>query len=574
MEFNLRKVSTYLIIALMAVSCGTQRGAQKTGDPDRESALFQGKFFAAQTEKAIGNQDKAYKLFQEALNISPENDACMYELARLDFANNNLPAAEDYIDKALAIDPKNEWYHLFKADLLIEAGQLGQAIEQYEQILKLNPDNTSVRYELATVLVYTGQAQAAIKQYDIIESHVGIMEEVSLEKQRLYLELGKEDKALAELEKLIDAFPHEVRYQGMLAQYYVDKGDVDRAMEIYEGIRALDPGNGMLHLKLSEFYALQGQEEKSFEEIKLAFQAGDVDIDRKVGILLNFYTASEFDPAQLPRAFELLELVILAHPREAKAQAIYGDFLYRDGQDVEARNYYRKAVELDAARNVIWEQILQIDASLQDFISLESESERALQLFPTMPQFYMYNGIAHVQLKDYDKAVSSLNLGKELVFDNPPMLGQFYSSLGDAYHALEEHAKSDESYDKALELEPNNVFVLNNYSYYLAVRGEDLDLAAEMAKRANELQPNQVSFEDTYAWVLYKQGNYDEAKVWLEKAISHGGHASGEIQEHLGDVMYKLGDAGAAVEYWIKAKELGGASELIDKKIADKTLYE
>jgi tetratricopeptide (TPR) repeat protein len=74
--------------------------------------------------------------------------------------------------------------------------------------------------------------------------------------------------------------------------------------------------------------------------------------------------------------------------------------------------------------------------------------------------------------------------------------------------------------------------------------------------------------------VLYKQGKYEDAQIWLDKALAHGGDVSGEIHEHLGDVMFKLDDLEAALEHWQIAKELGGASEFLDKKITDKTLYE
>ena len=558
----------------MVIGCSTKRGAQETEMSGKESALFQSKFFDAQTQKSIGNEEKAYKLFQEALNISPENDACMYELGRLEFALNNQPSALGYINNAIEINPKNKWYRLFKADVLIEYGSLEEAVDEYKSIIKLNPESNHVRYEMASVLIYLGEYQEAIKQYDIIENRSGITSELSMEKQRLYLEQGKEDEALAELEKLIEAYPEEVTYQGMLAQYYLEKGDTNRAMEIYEGIRKLDPSNGLLHLKLSEFYARQGEEQKSYAEIKLAFEATDVTIDQKIGILLNFYSASEFDKTQLVRAYELLDVVVAVHPGEAKGHAIYGDFLFRDQEDARARDHYRKAVNLDPARNVIWGQVLQIDAGLSDFEALAKESERALMLFPTLPEFYLYNGIAHVKLKNYDRAIESLNMGKSLVFDNPGMSGQFYSSLGDAYHALEEHDKSDESYAKALGYDPNNVFVLNNFSYYLSIREKKLDQAAEMAKKANELQPNQVSFQDTYAWVLFKLGDFEEALDWLEKALANGGDSSGEIHEHLGDVLFNLGDTAGAVEHWQIAKKRGGASDLIDKKIANKMLYE
>ena len=77
-----------------------------------------------------------------------------------------------------------------------------------------------------------------------------------------------------------------------------------------------------------------------------------------------------------------------------------------------------------------------------------------------------------------------------------------------------------------------------------------------------------------YAWVFYQKKDYKNALIWLEKSIKNGGSSSATIVEHYGDVLYQLGRNDEALEQWIKAKELGSDSEWIEKKIADKTLYE
>ena len=53
-------------------------------------------------------------------------------------------------------------------------------------------------------------------------------------------------------------------------------------------------------------------------------------------------------------------------------------------------------------------------------------------------------------------------------------LPDFYSLLGDTYHAIDEHEKSDLFYQKSLEKNPENHIVLNNYSYYLSLRKKEL----------------------------------------------------------------------------------------------------
>jgi Tfp pilus assembly protein PilF len=94
-----------------------------------------------------------------------------------------------------------------------------------------------------------------------------------------------------------------------------------------------------------------------------------------------------------------------------------------------------------------------------------------------------------------------------------------------------------------------------------------------MAKKAVELDPGNGSDEDTYGWVLFKQGKYDGAKEWVEKAMQ-AGENSAVVLEHYGDILWKLGSSKEAVKYWEKAAKAGEGSEFLQKKVQDKTYYE
>ena len=201
-------------------------------------------------------------------------------------------------------------------------------------------------------------------------------------------------------------------------------------------------------------------------------------------------------------------------------------------------------------------------------------SEKAFQLFPTNPVYYFFNGVANVRLKNYRKAIESLEIGLEFVVENPPLLAQFYSSLGDNYHSIKQHSHSDSLYDLALEIEPENYQVLNNYSYYLSLRKHNIERAEKMSKKSNQLSPNNASFQDTYAWILYQQKKYKEAKIWIVKAYENGCDLSPVITEHYGDICFQLSEKSQAIIFWKKAKSLGKGSQFLDKKIAEKTLYE
>ena len=101
---------------------------------------------------------------------------------------------------------------------------------------------------------------------------------------------------------------------------------------------------------------------------------------------------------------------------------------------------------------------------------------------------------------------------------------------------------ADKNYEAALSLDDSNAYVLNNYSYFLALRKEKLALAQQMATKLIEQHAENVVYLDTYAWVLYQLGDYEKAQKYLEKAISiDEKNTNGEIIEHYGGVLYQLG---------------------------------
>lgn len=533
----------------------------------RVDTRFQEAFFQAQLEKAKGNYQKAYNLFQECLRMEPKNPVIHYELGRLEMGLfENPDKAVIHAKEAVEGDRNNPWYQRLLGDTYMAMYKFDLAYKAYREVQRLNPDDPDAPYMQANALLSAGKTQEAIAIYDQLEKETGPYEELSIQKHQLYLHINQPQKAGLELEKLARAYPDEPRYLGMAAQFYQKMGMADKAKAAMEELLKAGTGNGQVHFQLSEMYAAAGDDKKSFDEMKLAFGSTDVSIDQKIAVMLRYFSLTERDPKYLPPAFELLKIVEQVHPEEAKAYSMYGDFLYRDGKSVEALKKYRKAAELDPSRQLVWEQILIVEGEVGDFDNMLTDSQAAIELFPALPQFYLFNGIAHQQKGNYNAAIDAYKMGRELVIDNDDLLMRFHSYLGELYHKTGKYDLSDEAYDKALKLDPNNVFVLNNYAYYLSLRKVKLEKAAQMAKQANELAPNQASFEDTYAWVLFQQGKYNEALQWIQKAVVHG-NASGELLEHYGDILFKLGDVEGALQQWKQAKIKGGTTNTIDRKI-------
>jgi len=328
---------------------------------------------------------------------------------------------------------------------------------------------------------------------------------------------------------------------------------------------------------MADLYRRKGDEKKAIEELKLGFANPSLDLDTKIQVLLSFFSLEEFYETKIDSALDLATIIAKTHPDDIRALSIYGELLYRTKALEEALGVINQVIEKDVGAYVTWEQKLFIENEIRNAETVLATSNTMIELFPMQPLAYLFNGFANYQLQKFDIARIVLETGLKLVVDNKNLEAQFYSTLGDVYNRLGNYEKSDESYEQALRLKPDDAFVLNNYSYYLSLRGENLERAREMAALANQLSPDNSSFQDTYGWVLYQLGEYAEAEKWIKKALDTDQGKSSVILEHYGDVLYKLGRKTEAHNYWIEAgrkNKEGENSDLLDEKIKTGILQE
>ena len=577
---------TFIAFALVIlVSCSknkdTASGTPKSGDSSLEpdqikpkvDTRFQELFFQAQLQKSKGEIEKAYKSFLECLAISPDEPAVNYEVARIERSVfMNATAAAPRIKKSIEQAPKNAWYHRLQGEIYMDLAKFDLAAKSFKLCYEYNPNDQNALYDQASALIAANKIKEAIAVYDELEKNVGVYEELSYRKHEMFVQLGDMDRAGEELEKLAAANPMEARYWGVVAQFYSRSNKPEKAKVALEKMVKADPENGLVHYQLSEFYAMEGDDKRSFEELKKAFGTTDLVIDQKIMVLMKYYQLTETNANFIPQAYELIDIMIGVNKSEAKAYSIKGDFLYRDARDNEALAAFTKAIELDATKSQLWEQTLSIQLSLGKYAELVQYGERATSLFPNNPMFYLYYGFGLERSNKTEDAIYQFNIGKELVIENPLLLAQFYSSLGSAYNKIKDHVKSDEAYDKALVFNPNDAFTLNNYAYYLSLRKVKLEKAAIMSKQAVDREPSNPSFLDTYSWILFQQQKYTEALIWIEKTIQYDPKPSGEVLEHYGDILYKNGNVQGAVDKWMAAQEVGGGSDKLINKITSKSL--
>lgn len=564
------RIPTLIIIGAFACSAAFAQKREKTvkGIGYEQQRQVTELFFDASKQKMLGNLDEAAVLFHQCIKIDVTHAASYYELANILYKKGELPDALPFARRARQLDPNNEWYNLFEADILINLGDAKSAILVYDALLKRYPEKIEILYELANAQLLLEKPEDAIRTYNRLEERLGVSEEISIQKERIYLGLNRLKDAVAELEKLITAFPGEQRYMGMLAEVYVANDMEDKAFQVYERMLANDADDPILRLNLAEYYKRKGNYDRSFQELKQAFASPGLGIDQKIQVLVSYYTITDSDKRLLPQAFELLDLTTKAHPDDAKGFAMTADFLYREKRLDEAREFFYSTVRLDSGRSAVWNQLVQVSYELADHKAMQRDSETALELFPNQGVFYLFNGIALNAQKKHKEAADMLSQGELFVKGDTYLYVQLLSVLADAYNNQGNYKESDEAFDKALYRDPMNALILNNYSYFLSLRKERLDKAEEMSKRSNVLRSEQPSYQDTYAWILYQQGRYADALEWIEKAVANGGGKSGIIVEHRGDILFRLGRKDEAMAEWKKAKEFGDVSDALDRKLS------
>jgi tetratricopeptide (TPR) repeat protein len=530
-------------------------------------------FHEAVKARMLGEYEKAEKLFLKVLDTDKKNATSMYELARLNVRANDMEKASFYAGNAVKLEPDNQWFKELYAQTLSALGKDKEAMALFNELIDSYPKVQSYYFELAYLYEKEKDYKKAIQTYDKLQKLIGLDEQVVEQKKNLYIQLNDLDGAATEIKQLIEAYPQEASYYGMLAELYQVNGQSTKAIETLEQYHEKYPEDVQGKFILGIFYKENGFDSKAGPLLEDAFASPEIDIDRKIAFLMGFMNKLAI-PMYKIEALKLAQLTISAHPNEAKGHAISGDFYLNSNEPEKALKQYKKALRIKEDNFAIWQQALSIEAGLNRFDSLLVYSEKAIELFPSQPMPYYFNGIANMQLKQYNEAISMFNQTLIIASTNLQLKADVYSALGDAYHELGMHEKSDESYEESLKLNPDNFMVLNNYSYYLSLRKSRLEKAKEMAEKANELYPGNSSFQDTYGWILYELGQYESAKAWLEKAMENGGDKNGVILEHFGDVLYKLNDIDNAVKYWEKAKTNGNNNPQLDKKISDRKIYE
>lgn len=123
---------------------------------------------------------------------------------------------------------------------------------------------------------------------------------------------------------------------------------------------------------------------------------------------------------------------------------------------------------------------------------------------------------------------------------------------GIAYERADQWEKAEADFLRALELKPDDPYVLNYLAYSWVEQGKNLDQATEMLRKAVAAEQDDGYIVDSMGWVLYKLGRFEEAVMHLERAAELRPHDA-TIIDHLGDAYWQVGRKTEARYQWERA---------------------
>ena len=350
-------------------------------------------------------------------------------------------------------------------------------------------------------------------------------------------------------------------------------GNSDSAFYYLDRAQEYEPDNGYIYLVRADYFNQLGDSVGYEQQIYNALTAEQLDVDSKLGVLLDYIRKQLAQEDTTQRINDLFTVLIKQHPHEANIHQLYSEYLYAKEDIKGAIEQLGYSLDVNPTDASGWRNMVILNMMDDNYADAVKASEKALEYNPGNLDLMGYVAGCYHQMKEFDKAIETyVNTLALTDSTDVEKQSELYCGMGDTYSEMNDTVKAVECYEKALELDALNSGALNNYAYYLAQRAQNLDRAERMAALAVKEDPENANFIDTYAWVYFAKKDYNMALLYIKSAMEKGENE--HFLEHYGDILWFTGDQDGAVEQWTKALEQDSENELLQRKVKDKTYYE
>ncbi len=509
-------------------------------------------------------------------------------------SQRDLSVAADFMLESLSYDPENEQL-LNRAFMLVAGdGRHAEAVDLGKRIVARRPEHGLAALTLAVDAVARGApAEAEAFMAGLPEKGLSTVT-VPLVGAWLQIAEGDVEAALDAAKPLADRNGFGV-FHGLHLALMLDVGGREAAArEAYGAVLDL-AGEPTLRLALvaGNFFERSGDADRA-REVYRSF------LERNPGSLLVAAAVRRVDAGETPEpevanaaegvaealfnlasllSKERAEEVALIHahlalrlkPGFTIARILVGEILQAQNRSREAIAAYRVVPEDSPfswmVRLRVAEELERLDATEEAVAELEGLAASRPDRFE--PLFRLGNMLrAKERFADaaaaYDRAI-------ERVAEPRREHWTMFYFRGIARERTENWPRAEADFLLALELEPEQPFVMNYLAYSWIEKKLHLDRAKEMLVRAVELRPEDGYIVDSLGWVYFRLGEYRKGVTYLERAVELRPQDP-VINDHLGDAYWRVGRHQEARFQWRRALSLEpeeAEAPVIEKKIDD-----
>ncbi len=537
-------------------------------------------FMEAQRKKALGEYDAHHELLRYAYSLDTTNTVIAYNLgySMLLMSNNskeNVASGLSLMKKHIDAKPDDYFENILYANISGKVGNTAEALNVWKSITKIYPQKLEIKYQLADAYANNRDFNSAIALYDSIEINEGMTIPITLRKVNFHLATNDTIGAIKEARRLVDSVPTNVDFNLLLGNLYLQFAKNDSAITYFDKALELDPNNGYSYLYKADYYKLLGDSANYDKQIYNALINKNILVEQKINVLTDYIRQELRDTIQSnERIDNLFNVLIEQHPHEPTIHDLYSQYLVTIKDYTGAAEQLCYVLDLEPANASNWRRLMFVYLMDEEYESALKAADKA-QEYDEDNNLYQYIAPAYSQIKQYDKAISTYELALSKTDSTDYELqSALVTGIGDVYFIQGDTLKAFKQYEKAIDLNPGNIMAMNNYAYFLAESGIDLDKAESLSAKTVKYEPENPTYLDTYAWIFFKKGEYSLALTYIKAAIDNSnGEESHELLEHYGDILFMNGKHDEAVPYWEKAYKLNPDSEILQRKVKHKTYF-
>ena len=167
--------------------------------------------------------------------------------------------------------------------------------------------------------------------------------------------------------------------------------------------------------------------------------------------------------------------------------------------------------------------------------------------------------------KNYEEAISYYSKIIENLDDNSDIKSDILYRRGGTYERIKNYEKADKDLIDALQITPDDAYILNYLAYSWLERDFKINEAIKMLETAYELESDDPYIIDSIGWAYYLTDDYPRAEKFLKRAVELMPDDP-IVNDHYGDILWKLNRKIQARYFWTNVLKMKDTEkELIEK---------